>query len=278
MSPSSVLNEQLRQHYVRPGLQASILAALANAGKDPERLKPGDLAPVDEFHIRGRDATLALARAVGLGVNTRVLDVGSGIGGPSRCIAAEFGCRVTGVDLTDEYCRVAALLAERVGLSDQVSYRQGNALDLAFADETFDVAWTQHAAMNIPDKAALYREIYRVLKPGGTIAIDDILAGPSGPVRYPVPWARVPEVSFLVTPDALRALLQASGFTIVSWEDTTAAARTWFTELADRIRSTGVPPLGPHVLLGPDFPVMAANQVRNLEEGRIVLAQVVARK
>lgn len=278
MSPSGSLNEDIKQHYTRPDLGTLILTALADAGKDVNNLKPEDLAPVDEFHIRGREATLELANAAGLDASKHVLDVGSGVGGASRCIAREFGCRVTGVDLTDEYCRVATLLAERIGISHLVSYWQGDALNLAFPDETFDVVWTQHVAMNVPDKATLYREMYRVLKPGGTVAIYDILAGPSEPVLFPVPWARVPETSFLVTPEELRRLLQASGFTIANWEDTTATARTWFTNLAKKIQDTGLPRLGFHLLMGQDFQVMAQNQRRNLEESRIALAQVVARK
>lgn len=278
MSSPSALNEDIKQHYTRPDLGTAILAALASAGRDVNHLKPEDLAPIDEFHIRGREATLELARAAGLDSIKHVLDVGSGVGGPSRYIAREFGCRVTGIDLTDEYCRVATMLAERVGLSDLVSYRQGDALNLPFSDSTFDIVWTQHVAMNIPDKATLYREMYRVLKPGGSVAIYDILAGPAGPVFFPVPWSRVPETSFLITPDKLRALLEAARFKIESWHDTTDAARTWFTNLAKKIRESGPTPLGFHVLLGPDFQVMAQNQRRNLAEGRIVVAQVAGRK
>lgn len=278
MSTPDTLNATVQAHYGQPDLGNRILSALQDAGKDIEHLTPEDLAPVDAFHIRGRAATLEMAQAAGIDASMRVLDVGSGIGGTSRCLAREFGCHVTGIDLTDEYCRAAALLSGRVGLAGLVDYRQGDATRLPFADASFDVVWSEHAAMNIPDKAALYREMYRVLKPGGTLAIHDILAGPAGPVLFPVPWARTEASSFLVTPAALRALLEQSGFTITSWSDKTEAARTWFASLAEKIRREGLPKLGFHVLLGEDFRAMAQNQRRNLEEQRIALAQVLARR
>lgn len=272
------VNESVQAHYTRTGLGDLILGALARAGKDLDRLTPEDLAPIDSFHIRGRKATLELARVAQLDAAQRVLDVGSGLGGTSRCLAREFGCHVTGIDLTEEYCAVAAMLTAKTGLAGRVDFRQGDATDLPFPDAAFDVVWTEHAAMNIPDKRKLYREMHRVLKPGGKLAIYDVLAGPSGPVLFPVPWARTPDASFLATPDTLRSLLEGAGFTIEAWLDTTDTARTWFVALAERISREGVGPLGFHVLMGPDFPAMAQNQRRNLEEGRIVLAQVVARR
>ncbi|MGW8182824.1 MAG: class I SAM-dependent methyltransferase [Burkholderiales bacterium] len=272
------VNEAIQMHYTRPDLGDVILAALEKAGKDVNRLTPEDLAPIDAFHIRGQAATLELARAAGLDATKRVLDVGSGVGGTSRCLAKEFGCRVTGLDLTDEYCRAAEMLSAKIGLAHLVDYRQGDATDLPFDDQAFDVVWTEHAAMNISNKPRLYKEMHRVLKPGGTLAIYDVLAGSSGPVLFPVPWARTPETSFLVEPNELRMLLEEAGFTVVDWSDTTAAACAWFVSLAEKIRKDGLPPLGFHVLLGADFQAMAQNQGRNLQEGRIALAQVVARK
>ena len=272
------VNEAIQTHYTRADLGDVILAALEKAGKNISCLTPEDLAPIDQFHIRGRKATLELARAAGLDATMRVLDVGSGVGGTSRCLAKEFGCRVTGIDLTDEYCQAAAMLTARTGLAHLVEFRQGDATELPFDDQTFDVVWTEHVAMNIPDKTRLYREMHRVLKPGGTLAIYDVLAGPGGPVLFPVPWARTPDTSFLVQPDELRKLLEEAGFTVTDWMDTTETARSWFVALAEKIRTEGLPPLGFHVLLGPDFKEMAQNQGRNLQEGRIVLGQVVARK
>lgn len=272
------INEAIQTHYTRADLGDVLLTALEKAGRDIDHLTPEDLAPIDQFHIRGRAATLELARAAGLDASKHVLDVGSGVGGTSRCLAKEFGCRVTGIDLTDEYCRAASMLSAKTGLAHLVDYRQGDATKLPFDDQTFDVVWTEHVAMNIPDKTRLYKEMHRVLKPGGTLAIYDVLAGPSGPVLFPVPWAHTPDTSFLVSPTELRRLLEEAAFTITDWADTTEAARAWFVRLAEKIQKEGLPSLGFHLLLGADFKAMAQNQGRNLQEGRIALAQIVARK
>lgn len=269
---------KIQSHYAGNNLLARVLSALEKAGKDLCNLQPADLAPVDEFHIRGRKATIELAHAANLRAGMYVLDVGSGIGGPSRHIASGFGCRVVGVDLTEEYCHVAEVLTELVGLAHLVKFQCADALDLPYPNDEFDVIWTQHTAMNISDKGMLYREMYRVLKPGGVLAIYDILAGDGGDVHFPVPWALGQEASFLTTPDNLRILLEGAGFTITSWQDTTEDALMWFRSAVDATGKVEVRPLGLHVLMGEDFELMVRNQLVNLEEGRIVLYQVTAVK
>lgn len=279
MFSPTVQDNNVQGHYNRQGLNESILAALTAAGKDVNHLKLEDLKAIDEFHIRGREATRELATRVKLNSHHKVLDVGSGVGGASRYLASEYGCQVTGLDLTDEYCRVAQSLADRLSLASRVTYRQGSALDMPFDDNSFDVVWTQHATMNIADKTRLYAEIVRVLRPNGYFAMYDVLAGPVSPLYYPVPWASDPSISFLTTPDKLRELLEARGLRISSWRDTSEIGQVWFKEVATKMQQQGESPkLGLHILLGPDFRVMAQNQVRNLNENRIVLIECVAQK
>lgn len=276
------IEQKVADHYGRrdiaSDLAAEILGALERAGKDIDRLRPEDLAPIDEFHIRGREATDELGRALGLEAGTAVLDVGSGLGGPSRRLAELYGCRIVGLDLTDDYCRTASVLAGRVGLADRVEYRQGSALDMPFAEASFDRVYTQHVAMNIADKRRLYAEIARVLRPGGLFGLYDLLQGPGGTVHFPVPWARDPDTSFLATPDELRGLLAGSGLEVVGWRDTSAESQVWFQSLRDRLAGEGPPPVGFDLLLGSDFRAMARNQVRNLEERRILPTEVVCRR
>lgn len=276
MSQDSASHHAVTAHYTRPDLLRAIFAALEKAGKDPGALEPEDLAPMDEFHIRGREATLELAQAAGLGPGTRVLDVGSGIGGPSRCLARTFGCRVVGVDLTEELCRVAQELAARTGLAGSVRYRQGDACALPFEDGAFDAVWTQHVAMNIADKPRLYGEMARVLRPGGTLAIYDVLAAGPGPIHLPVPWARDAAANHLATEAHLRELLAAAGCEVRSWKDTTPEALRWHGAVTARAAGGDPPPLGLHLMLGPDFRLMVGNLGRNLTEGRIATVQVVA--
>ena len=279
MLSTNVQDSNVQGHYNRQSLDETILAALTAAGKDVYHLKLEDLAPIDEFHIRGREATRELASQVKLNSNHKVLDVGSGVGGASRYLASEFGCQVIGIDLSDEYCRVAQSFADRLELASLVTYRQGSALDMPFEDNSFDVVWTQHATMNIADKPKLYSEIVRVLRPNGHFAMYDVLAGPVSPLYYPVPWAPDPSISFLTTPDKLRQLLEAKGLQILSWRDTSTIGRGWFKEVAAKMEQQGgSPALGLHVLLGPDFRAMAQNQVLNLNENRIVLIECVAQK
>jgi ubiquinone/menaquinone biosynthesis C-methylase UbiE len=261
-------------HYASDDQGQAILAALKAAGKDIDHLTPDDLAPVDEFHGGQRPATIRLAELVGFAGTERVLDVGSGLGGPSRYLAWRYGCRVSGVDLTAEFCRVAEMLTGLTRLVGKVDYRQGNALDLPFDEESFDVVWSQNAAMNIADRDRLYREMQRVLKPGGRLALQEVAAGPGGPPHFPVQWAREPQISFLLTPETTRAKLEAAGFRVLTWQDTTEATLA-SAQARARHADSEPPPLGTHLILGPDWQAMARNSARNLEEDRTRLFNAV---
>jgi ubiquinone/menaquinone biosynthesis C-methylase UbiE len=272
------IDRSVAEHYARGDVGAAVLAALEAAGKDLGRLSLDDLAPVDEFHMRGRAATVELTGALGLTAGMRVLDVGSGIGGPSRYVAATYGCQVVGIDLTEEYCRVAGMLSERVGLSDRVEYRPGNALAMPFADEAFDAAYTQHAAMNIEDKARLYAEVSRVLKPGARFGVYDVLRGEGGDVLYPVPWARDRTTSFVARPAELQALLEAAGFDVLSSRATAADARLWLEQMQARMAEPNAPPGMLRLLFGDDAKAMVQNLARNLIEDRVVPTEMICSK
>jgi MPBQ/MSBQ methyltransferase len=276
MAEQQPLGQSVESHYARRDLEEAILQGLRAAGKDLDLLTPDDLAPADHFHLRGKEATLELARRAEVGPETKVLDVGGGIGGAARTLAGAFGCSVTVLDLTEEFCRVGAALTGRVGLDDRVMFRHASALEMPFAEGSFDLAWTEHSTMNIEDKERLYQEIRRVLRPGGRLALHEIMAGPAAPIHFPVPWAKDGSISFLRAPEEVRAVLRATGFEEVAWVDVTAPSLSWLRErlaALPRVR----PPLGPHLLLGDLAPAMFQNVARNLEEDRIRVFQCVFR-
>jgi MPBQ/MSBQ methyltransferase len=266
----------VERHYTLDDLEGRVFEALAQAGLDVDALSPDELAPLDEFHIRGREATRELAELARIGSGEQVLDVGCGLGGTARHLATKYGARVTGVDLTAEYCRVGNVLNELTGLADRIELVRGDALQLPLKDGCFDAVWTEHAAMNIADKAGLYRELRRVLRSGGRLALYDVIKGEGGDLWFPVPWARRPEISFLVPADELTALLKSHGFKVEASRDVTLPAVEWYRELAAALEAGERPSLGFHVLLGKDAKEMFANGARNLEEDRIRLVQVVA--
>lgn len=266
----------VNEHYARGGLTAAIGEALGLDEREGRRVSRNDLAPMDQFHIGGEAATLELAALAGLGPGQLVLDVGGGLGGPARTLAAERGCRVVVLDLTAEFCHTGRQLTAWTGLDGRVAFVNGDALALPFPDGCFDLVLTQHSTMNIPDKERLFAELRRVLRPGGRLALHEIVAGPRGPVRYPVTWARTPDLSHLPAPATLRPLLAATGFAERTWRDLTVATRAAFNVPRPGDQQPGsAPALGMHLLLGPDSAERQGNLARNVCEGRIGIIQAV---
>ena len=271
------IDQRVMAHYTHGDLAGTILAALAQSGKDPDNLAPADLAPIDELHVGGRPATVDFAVRLEAGAGMHLLDIGCGIGGPARHFAGDRGCRITGIDLTEEFCQVAAMLTARTGLAECIDYRQASALAMPFDAAAFDGAYTIHAAMNIADKRALYAEARRVVKPGGVFGLYDVLKGPGGAPHYPVPWAEDPSTSFLVSIEELRALLETAGFEILTQRDRTAFGVAFFHETRGRFAEGAPPPLGPQIIMGESYREKIANILRNMEEARAAPWEVICR-
>jgi sarcosine/dimethylglycine N-methyltransferase len=214
----------LEAHYSARDIEARILAALRAAGLDPEqRLAPDELAALDHFHTGGLRASRELMELAQIRAEDRVLDIGAGLAGSARLLASALGCRVDCIEMSTDYCVGAALLNRLTGLDDRIAVHEGSALELPFADESFDVVWMQNVGMNIEDKRKLYAEIRRVLKPGGRYAFQEMAAGKTATSWFPLPWATDPTENFLVSVEAMQSLLDESGLTTELLEDTSDA-------------------------------------------------------
>ncbi|HXC12866.1 MAG TPA: methyltransferase domain-containing protein [Stellaceae bacterium] len=266
------------QHYRAENITARVLAALRAVYGPDAPITPDLLAPIDHFHGMGLVATRELGSALKPKASDHLLDIGCGIGGPARWFAARFGCRVTGVDLTESFCEAARQLTSLAGLADRVTILHGSALSLPMPDASFDAAYSQAVLMNISDKLGFALEAFRVLRPGGMLGISLVGPGPVGEPYYPLPWATTQASSFLATPDQIRTELQAGGFEILSLHDTTVATIETFSPILKRLETEGLPPLGEHVVTGENAREWRINAMRSLGDRRTSMIEVLARK
>jgi len=269
----------ISQHYTHGNLLGAIEGSVSKLGKTTSSVTVEDLAPVDEFHIGSRIATDHLLRPLGFTEKDHILDIGCGLGGAARYVASQFGSRVDGIDLTPEYIDTGNVLCGWVGLDDRINLHVGSALGLPFKDATFDGAYMLHVGMNIDDKAALFREASRVLKPGAHFAVYDIMRTGSGDLVYPVPWAGDNRTSFLASPEEYRQLLQQAGFTVSAEQNRGEFALQFFKEMQARTKANGgPPPLGLHTLMQDSTPMKLMNMIDNIAAGLIAPVEIVSRK
>jgi ubiquinone/menaquinone biosynthesis C-methylase UbiE len=277
--PAMGAERHITDHYSRGTLLERLAAALAEDGVDPARPNPEALSAYDQFHTRGLEATRELADSLEVEASHHLLDVGSGIGGPARYLAQRFGCRVTGIDLTAEFCEVARHLTGLLGLAERVRFEQGDALAMPFADASFEGAYSINVSMNIADKGALYREVRRVLKPGGWLVLSEIARGPGPEPDYPMPWAASPEASFLATPEATLRGLEAAGFEILRSRSTAEEALAFGARSREIVARGEKPPHRAVMLIhGENAREIMANAGRGVAQARIMPIEVLCRR
>lgn len=266
-------------HYTHGNLVAAIRGGVLSLGKTIDHITVDDLAPVDEFHVGGRQASVEFLGQLGLTPEKHILDVGCGLGGAARFVADRYGCHVSGIDLTPEYVEAATVLCGWVGLTGLISLYQGSALAMPFADRSFDGAHMLHVGMNIADKAKLCSEVGRVLRPGSLFGIYDVMRIGAGELTYPVPWATTAASSAVAEPAQYRAALHAAGFEMIAERNRRDFALAFFEQLRTKTAAGGgPPPLGLHILMGKNTPDKVQNMIRNISNGRIAPFELIARK
>jgi len=266
------------RHYSTGGLEQKLLTGLRTMGRDPNHLSSDDLMGADQFHIGGAEAAEQLARDIGLGPGNTVLDLGCGIGGPARLFAQKLGAQVHGVDITPEFIEVANSLTRRCGLSDQVSFTNASATDLPFATGEFDAATMLHVGMNIEDKAAVFGEAARVVRHGGMFAIFDVMQLGQEEPDFPLPWASGPQMSFVAPPLAYSDLLEAAGFEVVSERNMLKSAVEFMERAQSRAAQNGPPPIGIHLVLGPEGAVRMGNLLSAFRSGALAPIEILSRR
>jgi SAM-dependent methyltransferase len=265
----------LATHYSARYIEARILAALRAAGLNPDqRLSPPELGALDHFHTGGWRASLALKDLAQIRTEDRVLDLGAGLAGAARMLADSPGCLVDCVELSDDYCVGARLLNRLTALDDRIAVHKGSALDLPFADDTFDAVWMQNVGMNIADKHRLYAEVRRVLKPGGRFAFQEMVAGKNAVSYFPLPWATGPADHFLISFEAMREVLTRCGFVAAYFEDVSDAPLP--VPASGTPESTPQAPLSLSVYVD-DLTLKAQNATRSVREGQVRLVRGVFR-
>ena len=271
------LNQKLENHYLKEGLFEDIINRLKEQEIDLDQVKRSDIAGTDEFHVRGAVVSKELAQTINLS-GLKVLDIGCGLGGPCRMLADEYNCQTTGIDLSAEYIRTASELSKLVNLDNKTTFIQGDATNLPFDNNAFDVVWTQHVQMNIPDKKKFYSEINRVLKVGGHFLYYDILRKGDGEINYPMPWASTADLSFLFKENEMDNILEQFGLTKEQSTDQTQAGVDFFNVLVAKLKEFGPPKMGLNVLMGESTKPKLMNLLTHLQSGELELKSGVYRK
>ena len=270
-------NKSVENHYLVNNLYDNILEKLKSIGVGVNKVKRTDLSRVDEFHVRGLEVSKELAQNI-ISNNLKVLDVGCGLGGPARMLADEKNCMVTGLDLSQEFIDTAKALSKLVNLDSKTTFLKGDALDLPFENNSFDVVWTQHVQMNILKKKKFYSEIFRVLKTGGKFLYYDIFKSSDNDINYPMPWASREDLSHLINITELEIIFNSLGFNSFSKKNQTNAGLNSIKQMLSNIKEFGPPKMGLNVLMGKDTKEKILNAFNHFDRGDLQLWSGFAEK
>ena len=260
-------------HYSKVQLYEVIIEAIKNAGINLNKLKVEDLKSIDEFHIGGMQATFDLLNQLKIRPKTKILDIGAGIGGPARLISSNYGASVTGIDLTPDFVETAIKINALLNLN--IKFKVGNALNIPFDENEFDLATLLHVGMNIPDKNKLFIEVSRILNKGGSFAIYDVMIVGEGDFKFPVPWASTSSASFVEKPNSYHDAAMASGFTLISKRSREKFALKFFNDLKKIVDNSGSSPVGLNLVMGSDARIKIENVLNAIEKGHLAPVEMI---
>lgn len=272
-------DEKVSEHYTHGNLLNAVKIGIEQLGKTSSSITVEDLAPLDEFHIGGREASVNFFDQLDFSADDQLVDVGCGLGGASRFVANRYGCKVTGIDLTPEYIKTGEALCTWLGLDKLVALQQGNALNMPFKNGIFDGGYMMHVGMNVKDKIGLYKEMFRVLRSGAKFGVYDVMMVEEGELIYPVPWATTANESEVASPRQYKQAMDKAGFSVVVENNRHEFALSFFEQLRNKSSNArGPSPLGLHILMGDNSAIKVENMIKNISSGYISPVELIVRK
>ncbi|WP_292953695.1 MULTISPECIES: class I SAM-dependent methyltransferase [unclassified Neptuniibacter] len=282
---SEPMTESVEQHYEQALDAKLIIESLQKAY--PQGPDIYQLAPIDQLHIGGIKASLKLLDRIQHLNASRILDIGSGLGGLMRLLQSNLTgpkhsqpLNIIGVDICHPFNQINRKISS-ICKQKPPSLITADAHHLPFMESQFDLIIFQHSLLNIPDDSGVLKECWRLLKPSGHILLHEVIEGTQPEMMlYPVPWARDAQHSHLINEQHLRDLLKQSRFQLSSFDNWSAQALEWRTRqsVKEQTTSQNTPPVSPAMILGPEFKLMGHNLMKNLQNNAAEVVEVLAKK
>lgn len=249
----------------------AILSAIKGSGVNESDISRKHTSAFDEFHVRGKIVSEELFSQIVLDKDSLILDLGCGLGGTCRMLAEKYDCTVYGIDYSEQHIQTATSLSELIGLNHKTLFTQGDATNLPYPPDHFDLIITQHVQMCIADKEKLYSEVKRVLKKGGRFIYYDVLKKNDDILNYPLPWVDEEINNHLISSDELKELLHSINFKKISSQDQTQKGVDFLSSYLAKAETKPAILTGQKILMGSNALDKVTNLYQALKDGVVEL-------